>query len=91
MNFVLKRDAPPEYSTVPFNLEPEILPDGAPVPVNNIGKPLSNINISKPFQAFSSLFRTFFKQFLWKYLLNPSYTPFSLLNVRTIQGLYMYV
>jgi len=29
------RDAPQEYSTVPFDMEPEILPEGAPVPVNN--------------------------------------------------------
>jgi len=28
------RDAPHEYSTVPFEMEPEILPEGAPVPVN---------------------------------------------------------
>jgi len=29
------RDAPQEYSTVPFDMEPEILPEGSPVPVNN--------------------------------------------------------
>jgi len=29
------RDAPPEYSTVPFDLEPEILPEDSPVPLNN--------------------------------------------------------
>jgi len=28
------RDAPPEHSTVPFDMEPEILPEGSPVPVN---------------------------------------------------------
>lgn len=28
------RDALPEYSTFPFDMEPEFLPDGAPVPVN---------------------------------------------------------
>lgn len=28
------RDALPEYSTFPFDMEPELLPDGAPVPVN---------------------------------------------------------
>lgn len=30
------RDAPAEYSTFPFNMEPEYLPENAPVPVNNI-------------------------------------------------------
>ena len=28
------RDAPQEYSTVPFDMEPEILPEGSSVPVN---------------------------------------------------------
>jgi len=28
------RDAPAEHSTVPFDLEPEILPEGSPVPIN---------------------------------------------------------
>jgi len=28
------RDAPPEHSTVPFDMEPEILPEGSSVPVN---------------------------------------------------------
>lgn len=28
------RDAPPEYSTVPFNLEAVSHPPGAPVPIN---------------------------------------------------------
>ena len=36
---LLDRDAPQEYSTVPFDMEPEILPEGAPVPVNNTGEP----------------------------------------------------
>ncbi|XP_071641497.1 large ribosomal subunit protein bL19m [Temnothorax longispinosus] len=30
------RDAPAEYSTFPFDMEPEYLPDGAPIPVNEI-------------------------------------------------------
>lgn len=30
------RDAPPEYSTFPFDMEPELLLEGAPVPVNEI-------------------------------------------------------
>ena len=30
------RDAPAEYSTFPFDMEPEYLPEGAPVPVNKI-------------------------------------------------------
>lgn len=30
------RDAPPEYSTFPFDMEPELLPEGAPVPVNEL-------------------------------------------------------
>ena len=33
------RDAPAEYSTVKFDLEPEILPEGSPVPVNSTGRP----------------------------------------------------
>jgi len=35
------RDAPAEYSTVPFDMEAEILPDGARVPVNEIVVPLN--------------------------------------------------
>ncbi|KAJ8711651.1 hypothetical protein PYW08_008605 [Mythimna loreyi] len=30
------RDALPEYSTFPFDMDPEILPDGTPVPVNPV-------------------------------------------------------
>ena len=30
------RDALPEYSTFPVNMEPEFLPEGAPVPVNEV-------------------------------------------------------
>lgn len=30
------RDALPEYSTFPFDLDPEVLPEGAPVPVNPV-------------------------------------------------------
>jgi len=30
------RDAPPEYSTFPFDMEPEFLIEGAPIPVNDI-------------------------------------------------------
>lgn len=39
------RDALPEYSTFPLDMEPEILPDGAPVPVNPIK--VSNSTIIK--------------------------------------------
>ncbi|XP_043281897.1 39S ribosomal protein L19, mitochondrial [Venturia canescens] len=34
------RDAPPEYSTFPLNMEPELLPEGSPVPVNDLKVPL---------------------------------------------------
>lgn len=30
------KDALPEYSTIPFDMEPESHPEGAPVPVNPI-------------------------------------------------------
>lgn len=30
------RDALPQYSTFPLDMEPELLPEGAPVPVNDI-------------------------------------------------------
>ncbi|KAL1458751.1 hypothetical protein WDU94_008870 [Cyamophila willieti] len=30
------RDALPEYSTFPMDMEPEYLPDGAPIPINDI-------------------------------------------------------
>lgn len=30
------RDALPEYSTFPFNMDPEAVPEGMPVPVNSI-------------------------------------------------------
>lgn len=39
------RDALPEYSTFPLDMEPEILPEGAPVPVNPIK--VSNSTIIK--------------------------------------------
>ncbi|KAI4495584.1 hypothetical protein M0802_008596 [Mischocyttarus mexicanus] len=35
------RDAPLEYSTFPFDMETELLPEGVPVPVNNIVVPLN--------------------------------------------------
>jgi len=35
------RDAPLQYSTVPFDMEPEILPEGSPVPLNDIIVPLN--------------------------------------------------
>merc|ERR1719318_2188550 len=35
------RDAPLQYSTVPFDMEPEILPEGAPVPLNDLIVPLN--------------------------------------------------
>ena len=35
------RDAPLQYSTVPFEMEPEILPEGSPVPLNDIIVPLN--------------------------------------------------
>ncbi|XP_053974707.1 39S ribosomal protein L19, mitochondrial isoform X2 [Hylaeus volcanicus] len=34
------RDADPQYSTFPFDMEPEPFPDGAPVPLNEIKVPL---------------------------------------------------
>jgi hypothetical protein len=39
------RDALPEYSTFPLDMEPEFLPEGAPVPVNPIK--VSNSTIIK--------------------------------------------
>jgi len=39
------RDALPEYSTFPLDMEPEYLPEGAPVPVNRIK--VSNFNHHK--------------------------------------------
>ena len=32
------RDAPQEYSTVPFDMEPEILPEESSVPLNKTSK-----------------------------------------------------
>jgi len=37
------RDAPAEYSTFPFDLEPEYLLEGASVPVNDIKVPLNGL------------------------------------------------
>lgn len=34
------RDAPPEYSTFPVDMEPELLPEGEPVPLNPVVVPL---------------------------------------------------
>jgi large subunit ribosomal protein L19 len=39
------RDALPEYSTFPLDMEPEYLPEGAPIPVNPIK--VSNATIIK--------------------------------------------
>ncbi|XP_076641614.1 mitochondrial ribosomal protein L19 [Halictus rubicundus] len=36
------RDAPEEYSTFPFNMDVELVPEGAPVPVNEIKIPLKD-------------------------------------------------
>ncbi|XP_043253476.1 39S ribosomal protein L19, mitochondrial [Colletes gigas] len=36
------RDAPPEYSTFPFDLEAELVPEGTPVPVNETKVPLKD-------------------------------------------------
>ena len=33
-NLAYLKDAPAEYSTIPFNFQPVILPPGAPVPIN---------------------------------------------------------
>lgn len=35
------RDAPLEYSTFPFDMKPEILPEGTPVPLNEMKVPLN--------------------------------------------------
>lgn len=35
-NLAYLRDAPPEYCTFPFDMEPVKLPPGAPVPLNTI-------------------------------------------------------
>lgn len=35
------RDAPAEYSTFPEDMEPEVLPEGTPTPINDIVVPLS--------------------------------------------------
>ena len=37
------RDAPLEHSTVPFDMEPEILPEGSSVPVNKTGQHLQGL------------------------------------------------
>ncbi|XP_076276158.1 mitochondrial ribosomal protein L19 [Lasioglossum baleicum] len=36
------RDAPEEYSTFPFNMDTELVPEGTPVPVNEIKVPLKD-------------------------------------------------
>ena len=41
---LMNRDAPPEYSTVPFDMEAEILPEGSPVPVNKTGEQDSSLS-----------------------------------------------
>lgn len=40
-NLLYLRDCPEEYSTFPQNMEPEFLPEGAKVPVNDIKVPLN--------------------------------------------------
>ena len=38
MNYFPFRDAPKEYSTVSFDMEPEILPEDSSVPINSTSK-----------------------------------------------------
>ncbi|XP_031831449.1 mitochondrial ribosomal protein L19 [Nomia melanderi] len=47
------RDAPPEYSTFPFNMEAEVLPTGAPVPVNKIKVPITKQKWSQKWELFN--------------------------------------
>ena len=41
------RDAPQEYSTVPFDMEPEILPEESSVPLNKTSKNIINLSLPK--------------------------------------------
>jgi large subunit ribosomal protein L19 len=49
------RDAPPEYSTVPFNMEPEILPEGSPVPLYKTIVPLNPRPWSKHWEKYADV------------------------------------
>ena len=46
------RDCDPKYSTVPVDMVPELLPDGEPVPVNDIIVPLSKGFWRREWQRF---------------------------------------
>lgn len=39
------RDALPEYCTFPLDMDPELLPEGAPVPVNTVQVIIFNFNL----------------------------------------------
>lgn len=48
------RDAGPEYSTFPFDMEPEFHPEGKPVPINPI-----KVIVSRFFFSFLLTFKRF--------------------------------
>ena len=48
------RDAPPEYSTFPVDMEPELLPEGEPVPLNKLVVPLASPPWTRHWERFAS-------------------------------------
>ena len=48
------RDAPPEYSTFPVDMEAELLPEGEPVPLNSLVVPLASPPWHRHWERFAS-------------------------------------
>lgn len=53
------RDALPEYSTFSFDMDPEILPEGTPVPIN----PVKVILYSKSYCGIKYIFNVYVLRF----------------------------
>ena len=49
------RDAMPEYSTFPVDMEPELLPEGEPVPLNTLVVPLRTAPWHRHWERFSTI------------------------------------
>lgn len=51
------RDAPHKYSTVPFDMEPEILPEGSAVPIHQTVVPLNPRPWSQKWERYTEFFK----------------------------------
>lgn len=80
------RDAEPQYSTVPFNMEPVTLPPGSPVPVNTVKVKLRSPPWSKRWERFDFKGVQDFWHFMndvrrWKYALKTKPEPWRKFDI----------